>query len=348
MANIVPFRIRIRDNASPPFLRDGTGERFLYAWGALVDARMEKLLQGVNAHLPTRAQQDAQAQIGNSMGIPRGLTEGRVSYGARLQTAIDDYHDGGTARAVLSQTLGYLLAMTPLVRFVSTCYDPSSYPANLESSTWYSYPVGRPRTVEPVPTYALVGDPGTFDWDSDSLVTGSRTWWNGWLVVFAVAPNDWCHQAQDWGTGSVYTPDASGYYSTVTGGAYALAGSYTGATQAWGAGSGYVPAADGYYSAIRGGEYVASGYYTGVSQAWGVDVTTDYGQSIAIIAKQFKCAGTWIRSIVVPFDDALFDPAQPADGTHNPAGTFGQWSLIDTGAYTDSRFTNAAYGGEVV
>ncbi len=345
---IVPFRIRIRDNCSPPFLRDGTGERFLYAWGALVDARIEKLLQGVNAHLPTRAQTDAQAQIGNSMGIPRGLTEGRVSYGARLQTAIDDYHDGGTARAVLSQVLGYLLAMTPLVRFVSTCYDPSTYPPTLVSSTWDSYPTTRARTLEPVRVYALAGGNGELDWDSASQVTGSWNWWNGWLVVFAVAPNDWCHQAQDFGVGSVYTPSADGYYSTITGDAWAPSGSYTGTTQAIGDGSGYVPAAAGYYSTIRGDAYVASGYYIGVSQAIGVDVTTDYGQSIAIIAKQFKCAGTWIRSIVVPFDAALFDPAQPADGTHNPAGTFGQWSTITGDAWTDSRFTNCAYGSEVV
>jgi len=345
---LTPFRRRILDNCSPPFLRTGTGERWMYSWGALVDARIEKVLQGVNAHLPTRAQQDAQNQIGNSMGIPRGLTEGRISYGSRLQTAIDDYHDGGTARAVLSQTLGYLLAMTPAARFVSTRYDPSTYPPTRVSSTWYSYPAGRPRTEEPEPAYALSGGAGDFVWDDISRISGSSTWWSSYLIVFAVAPNDWCHQAQDWGTGSTYTPSADGYYSTVSGGAYTLAGSYTGSTQAWGAGSTYIPTADGYYSTVANGAYAAAGFYTGVSQAIGVDTTTDIGQSIAIIVKQFKCAGTWIRSIVVPFDAGLFDPAQSADGTHNPAGTFGQWSMVSGGAYTDSRFTNAAYSGEVV
>lgn len=440
---IVPFRQLIKP-MSAPWLREGTGERLMYTFGAMVDARAEKTRQGTNAGMPTRAQDDALNQLGADLVIPRGLTEQRISYGARLQRAFDSYRFGGEARGVLMQALGYLLALTPEVRMVWTQYgvDPArlpgllslvlgtaitnatnaspivitcpahgfltgnnvtvsgvagntaangawtvtvidsstfslngstgtgayttggrailtsaipatSYPATRVSSTWNTYPVGRDPNSEPVTVYTLSGGNGDWEWDDLSPITGSLGWWSSYVILYSVAPNAWCHPAQAWGAGSVYTPDPSGYYSTVSGGAYVLAGSYSGTSQAWGAGSTYLPAASGYYSTIVNGAYTIAGEYGGVSQAWGVDVTTDIGQSIAIIVKQFKSANTWIRSIIVSFDATLFDPAQPADGVHNPDGTFGQWSNVAAnattlvGLYYETRFTSAVYGGEV-
>lgn len=358
---ITPYRVRITSPGyAPPWMRDGTSERYFYAIGAVIDARMEKLVQGVTAHFPIRRNPDNRAAIlgtppadaldtiGSGYNILRGLTESDVSYGTRLQRAFDSWRFAGTSRGLLMQILGYLLAFTPQVRFIATRYDPSTYPPSPESSTWDTYPAGRDPNAEPVRVYAPWGGNGSWDWDGTSPITGSWGWWSGYLVLYAVAPNAFVTPTDDWGTGSVYTPAADGYYSTTSGGAYVLAGSYAGSSEVWGHGSVYSPSADGYYSTVSAGAYIPAGSYTGTSDAWGVTETTDIGQSLVIIARQFKGAHTWIRVVAVSFDLALFDPAQPEGGGINPDGTWGQWSIVSGGAYVESRFTNAVYGDEVI
>jgi len=357
-----PFRVRItQPGNSAPWLRDGTGERLLYSFGALVDMRLEKVRQGILDRLPVERspvdrgvilwvpQADALAEIGRDRIIPRGLTESDLSYGYRLQRAFDSWRFAGTARGVLSQVLGYLLAYTPTVRFVASSYDRSVWPPTLGVTTWASYPAGRDPNIESI-TARASSDPGQWDWDGTSPITGSWGHWSGYLILYATAPNDWCHPAQDWGTGSTYTAgSAAPYYSDVSGGAYVLSGSYAGTTQAWGAGSTYTASASGYYSTVGGGAYEQAGTYSGTSQAWGVDVTTDVGQSIQGIVKQFKSAGTWVRAILVSFDDALLTPTGSA-GSENPDGQWGQWSIVIGAAYTDVRAAigDIAIGGEVV
>jgi hypothetical protein len=73
------------------------------------------------------------------------------------------------------------------------------------------------------------------------------------------------------------------------------------------------------------------------------------GQSIQIIAKQFKGAGCWIRAILVSFDDSLLTP-DGSQGTENPDGTWGQWSIVSGGAYVNARASigNVPIGGEVI
>jgi hypothetical protein len=359
-----PFRVRITEPGNaPPWLRDGTGERLEYSFGALVDMRLEKVRQGILDRLPVERnpydrasilwvpQADALARLGSDRGITRGLTESDLSYGFRLQRAFDSWRFAGTSRGLLMQILGYLLAYTPTVRFVSASYDRSVWPPTLGTTTWASYPAGRDPNIEPV-TVRATTDPGVWNWDGSSPITGSWGFWSGYLIIYATAPNDWCHPADDWGTGSVYTagPEAP-YYSTVSGGAYVLDGSYTGTSQAWGAGSTYTPdpTNGGYYSTVVNGAYTLAGTYSGESQAWGVDVGGFIGQSLQIIAKQFKGAGCWIRSIIVSFDDSLLTPDGSA-GVENPDGTWGQWSIVSGDAYLDTRsfIGNIVFGGEVV
>jgi hypothetical protein len=333
----------------------------MYSIGALVDMRAEKVRQGTLNHFPVERsptdrdvvlwvpQADVLAEIGADRLIPRGLTESDTSYGYRLQRSFDSWRYAGTARGVLSQILGYLLAYTPTVRFVSASYDRGVWPPTLGQTTWYSYPAGRDPNIEPV-TVRATTDPGVWDWDGTSPITGSWGFWSGYVVLYATAPNNWCNPAQDWGDGSTYTPgSAAPYYSDVSGGAYVLSGSYTGTTQAWGEGSTYTASDDGYYSTVDNGAYEQAGTYGGVSQAWGVDVTTDVGQSIQAIIKQLKSAGTWIRAILVSFDDSLLAP-EGSEGTENPDGSWGQWSIVNGGAYTDTRAAigDIAFGGEVI
>lgn len=364
-----PFRVRIREPGnSAPWLRDDntTGGRLMYMFGACIDMRLEKIRQGVNDRLPVRRnpldrsviigvpQADALAEIGHDRDISRGLTESDLSYAFRLQRAFDSWRFAGTGRGLLMQILGYLLAKTPTVRFVSASYDRGgAFPFVRGATTWYSYPEGRDPNIEPVTSHCVSGGAGDWNWDGGSPITGSWGAWSGYLVLFSVGAQAWCGPAAAWGDGSAYTPSADGYYSTVSGGAYVLAGSYLGTSRAWGEGSTYTAAASGYYSTVADGAYALAGQYQGESIAWGVDVGGYIGQSIQRIAAQFKSAGTWIRTIVVSFDSALFDPAGFA-GVQNPGGLWGQWSYVQqngttlVGAYIPSRSTSAVYGGEVI
>lgn len=319
---------------------------------------MDRITQGTLAHLPivnnpetgdfiSVPPDDCLALIGQDRLIPRGITEGAPSYGARLQRSIDSWRLGASARAMLSQALGYLLAFTPQVRIVWSTFDKSVWPPFLQSSTWDTYQEGRDPNIEPVHVRQFAGGAGEFDWDSLSPITGSWGSWSCYMVFYATS-QAWIAPAQPWGEGSVYSPSADGYYSEVVGGAYQLAGSYSGTSRAWGAGSTYTPSASGYYSTVNGGAYVGAGRYSGASQAWGVNTSAGVGLSLAQIAKLFKLSNAWVRALIVSFDDALFDPSSPPGGGINPDGQMGQWSKVVGGEYVPSRFTDAVYGGEVI
>lgn len=355
---ITPFRERATaPGNAPPWLRTGSGERWLYNYGLLVDARMSRLLGGINARMPHNspgirrhtAQPDALAETGYGFQIGRGLTESDESYGTRLQEALSAWRLAGTRRGVLMQILGYVLSTTPQARMVATRYDRSTSPATRMSSSWDSYPVGRSRKSEPIHKFTnmIGGDVnGEWDWDSASLVSGSESWWGAWVILYATGANNFVDAAIAWGAGSTYA--GSGYYSTITGTAYALSGSYTGTSVVWGLGSTYTAAASGYYSTVSGGAYALAGSYTGSSTGWGTNSSGLIGPSIQRIVAQFKSANTWIRGIIVSFDDALFDPDQPVGGGVNPDGEFGQWSTVSGTSYIEARFSSAIYGGEVV
>lgn len=352
---ITPFRVRItQPGNSPPWLRTGTGERMLQTFGLMIDCRMERLTQGMLAHMPrsdiarSQAPYDALLVMASDRVITPGATESAASLAVREQRAFDDWQLAGLPWGVLSSTLGALLSSQPTGRTIATTFDPSTYPPTRVSSQWETFVSGDPWTAAPQPAYGLAGGNGDLDWDSLSPITGSWGSWSAYVVLYSVAPNDWAGTPQSWGQGSVYTPAAGGYYSTVSGGAYVASGSYAGTTRAWGEGSTYTPSADGYYSTIATGAYTMSGYYNGQSVAWGVALLGSVGTSLQVTIAQRKPANVWIRSIVVSRDATLFDPTKGADGTHNPAGTFGQWSIVSGGAYVESRFSTAVYGGEVI
>lgn len=356
---IIPFRdlVTAPGNA-PPWLRDGTGERWLYPFGLMVDARLERLVQGIMARIPRSdiahwtAPLDALNLIASDRVLFPGLTESRDSLAHRDQEAFDTWQLAGLPRSILQNVLGYLLSSMPMVRTVATKYAFFGGGPTAVSSTWTTYPegtnaVGAP-TSAPVVAFGSPITQGDWAWDLLSQITGSLGWWSAYVIIYSVVPDAWCQPAQAWGTGSVYTASTDGYYSTVTGGAYVASGSYTGTSQAWGAGTVYVSNASGYYSAIIGGAYTPSGGYNGLAQGWGVSVSEAVGLGIQQIVKQFKPQNIWVRTIIISFSSALFDPTIAADGTHNPASTFGQWSIVTAGAYVQSRFSNAVYGGEVI
>jgi len=340
----VGFRDRIRD-MSPAMLKDGVGEREMYCFGLGLDAVMAKRTSALDARRPPYAQHDANLVTAGDRRIIPGLTEPPESLASRVQHAFETWQTAGHPRSVLGQSLGYVLAKTPMVRAIATRFDPSTRPPTRVSTQWDTYPEGRDIAAEPVHAYCAAGGAGDWDWDSLSPITGSFGFWSGYLVLYSVGAQAWIGAAPVWGAGTTYS--GSGYYSTVSGGAYELAGSYSGSGEVWGTGTTYIPAASGYYSTVSGGAYELAGRYLGDGRAWGVDGNASVGRGLQTIAAQFKPANVWVRAIVVSFDATLFDPAQGVGGV-NPDGTWGQWSKVSGGAYVATRAAAAVYGEEVI
>lgn len=369
----VPSFRGIAHDLSPGFLREGTGERFVYALTIATDASMERRLQGINARIPRnsilrtwQAQADALQAQAEGLGIQRGLTESDAAFAYRLQHILEAYQRAGTIRATLSQLLGFLLGMTPTVRSVSAQWaqnpvvyawqlqqglsvpvTATAYPPARLSTKWDSYPAGRDPEVEPEHVVGVTLGTGDWQWDDVSPVDGSYGSWGAWLILYAVAPNDFAHPAQAWGAGSAYAPDPSGDYSKIVGGAYVLAGTYSGTSQVFGALSFYDNLGFSDYSQISNGAYVLAGKYAGNDQAWGVLESQGLGQGIVQITDQWKSARGWIREFIICFNAAEFDPTQGGGGV-NPDGTWGDWSFLSNGtSYVEARFTDCVYGGEI-
>ncbi len=200
----------IRDlikSISPSWAQDGEFERYLYGCGLAIDAVIEKLTQGMHAHMPLKADPSALPRIGEDRLMPKGLSEADASYATRLQHAFDDWRIAGNPWSLLRQTLGALLSATPAARLVSSQYI--AYYGVLSSSIWNSYAAGDDTSKPPARQNLDVN----FDWDSDSPSNGSWGWWRTWLILYAVAPNDWCGPAPfAFGTSGVkfgLRPDAS-------------------------------------------------------------------------------------------------------------------------------------------
>ncbi len=164
----------------------------------MCDANLEKVLQGGKGHFVLDCDESFLATIGADRTILRGLTESTASYRRRLQRALDDLQHAGNAWAVLSQVLGYLLALTPAARTVSSTYDADG---TLATSQWSYYDAG--DSIEAAPKH-LAQDPGEWDWDSLSPTTGSWGWWRWYLVLDSVAPNDWIGPEGLWGSAGLY------------------------------------------------------------------------------------------------------------------------------------------------
>jgi len=209
MSDATGLRDRIRLLA-PSWMQGGIADRVNYGYGLAADALLQKLYLGMLAHFPTRANPDALTIIGQDRLIGQGLTETPAAYAIRLQRAFDTWQFAGAPRSSLGAILDFLLLLTPEVQMVSSRYDPSTYPPTRLSSQWDTYFAGQPSAPEPTHLYVDTAG-GNWDWDSLSQVTGSWGWWGMWIVLFAVAPNNFT-DAQTWAWG-----DATLTWGTIPG-----------------------------------------------------------------------------------------------------------------------------------
>ena len=96
--------------------------------------------------------------------------------------------------------------------------------------------------------------------------------------------------------------------------------------------------------ATVGGNYAAAGQTWGnTAHSWGFGDPSTHFTGLTALTSQWKARHCWYPWVIVSFSNSLFDQAQPADGVHNPDGTFGRWSKIVAGQYVPSRFSNARY-----
>jgi hypothetical protein len=176
----------IRDyvyDISPPWLQSIIANKLLYVPGLGVDLLCEKRDQGNLLAMPGYGDPSGLPFIGKDRNIGRGLNESVTSYAARLQQAWDDWGFAGSPRAVLRQTLTYILPSQPQALTVN------------DSGNWDNYPPNADTTLPP--SHSLVS-PTNWNWD------GVEKWWRCFLIFFSVSPNAFCIGEGTWGDGDVW------------------------------------------------------------------------------------------------------------------------------------------------
>lgn len=179
------LRQTMRELAHRP-LQGEIAQRFLWLLGLPADGCVEKGNQGVHNRFVLQAHVTTLPHLARDRGnILKGLTETDESWRQRIYRAPNSWRVAGSAWAVLEQILGYVLSSTPAARTVSTRYEADGTP---ESTQWDYYDAGDDTTKAPK---HLAASTPEWDWDSLSPTRGSWGWWRWYLVIEAVAPNEW-------------------------------------------------------------------------------------------------------------------------------------------------------------
>lgn len=176
----------IRDyvyDISPPWLQNIIANKLLYVPGLGIDLLLEKRDQGGLIGMPGYGDPSGLPYIGGDRSIGRGLNESDASYAARLQQAWDDWGFAGSPRAVLRQTLTYVLP-----------FQPEALTVN-DSGNWDKY-LALADTAQP-PSHSLVS-PTNWNWD------GHTKWWRCFLIMFAVSPQNFTNDEGTWGDGALW------------------------------------------------------------------------------------------------------------------------------------------------
>lgn len=360
----------------PPWLREGVGERLLYGFGLACDGLLDKLTQGIQARMPTRARADAQNLIGQDRLIPRGLTESDESYGERLQKAFETWQLAGTARAVLGQARGLLLSFAPRMLLVSSQYalDPARLEAQIYKTRGLKVTAATNATPIAVTTSIAHG------WSTGNVVrvvgSGGNTAANGQWTITVTSTTSFTLQTSV-GNGPYsggarvslvadlpsvsYPPERLSstwdlyandrpttvepvhVFVTDSGGNFDW-DSVSQVDDSYRAGDGVlvIYATDDVWCTPP--IWMIGDFYSidTLPGSIGLSVDAEVIDAIRSAVGRFKNALSSIRWIVVSFDNALFDPYLPA-ALDNPDGTFGTWSRVDSGTYVATRFPNAEY-----
>lgn len=188
---------------SPPWLADGTAERYMYNLGLSCDANLEKLNQAVRAWMPGKGTPTANPYIGLDRVMPQGPFELNDDYARRLQKSLATWQRAGSRRAVMSQALTYLgdyaiapdtTPMVPRAVTVSVSGD-GTY------AVWDTY--YNRSDLTKAPAHARV-TPTNWEFDDPDY----RRWWRAWLTIF-LPPTSAVQPPPKWGQAGLKWGDAS-------------------------------------------------------------------------------------------------------------------------------------------
>lgn len=173
---------------APPWLRGPVAARFLYGFGAVMDATAEWMRQGVLARFPGAGAPDALPYIGRDRQIVRGFAESADSYAERLRRWLDDWRVAGSPISVLAQLRGYLLGVRPVLRTV----DNTGNWHSLDASDVHTWSRGA-------------------NWNWDGL---TARWWRWWAIVYSSAgpwetEGTWSDGSTSWGDGGTWGTTAT-------------------------------------------------------------------------------------------------------------------------------------------
>jgi hypothetical protein len=174
----------------PPWLADrgpavkNAGFKVLWAIAAVLDALLEGLIQGAQAHLPGLGTPTALNAEGRARGIRRGLGQSDASYAAELVPWLDTLKFVGHPFAVLRSIRAYL--------------GPVKCRTVDDGGNWY--------TIEADGTESHLHLPGSWNW-------GGSGWARGWLIIYPASWEVWP---------AFYENDATLYGGNLQGGNYTV------------------------------------------------------------------------------------------------------------------------------
>ena len=153
-------------------LKANTAFRVLYVIAQMTDAMVETMIEGVRASQPGRGTSTADALIGQSRGILRGLSETDAQYEARLRAWLMLWQNAGSDQSLIRLIQGFLgpdASGIPVVRIVDRRGDFTSIDAAGNIT----------QTRDPAWNWDQYGEPARVNWWSDL-----------WVIVY-VDPTRW-------------------------------------------------------------------------------------------------------------------------------------------------------------
>ena len=353
----------LRSGIRPGPLNGGMGDaKYIYQFGLLGDALLEKLDQAVRARMPGQGTVTALPILGDDRVLIQGPGEPDASFILRLKSFLQDWSYAGSHWALLEQTRFYMTPFLPLVRMVSNTgvwdwFESQAPNANADGS-W-------------IPPIHWPHPGGNFNWDGDTTA-----WWRVWQIIFPglsivgnvtgatnASPIAVTVTAHGLATGDqvalsrVHGNIAANGYWTVTvtdANTFSLNGS-TG-SGAWATSSPQgvcylIPSTALQTTGTTSPQvigpapfvYGSAGAKWGVTEnisptspggvSWGLNVPSSWFLPLRILASEWKAANEWLRYFVVSFD---------------PSGSFSPWSgSTPNGSweYWGDRNVNARYAG---
>ncbi len=184
---------------SPPWLAEGTNEKYMYNLGLACDALLEKMNQAMRAHMPGLCHFSALPYLGRDRVLAQGPFESNDNFTTRLTQAFDTWQRAGSRRAVMSQVLNYISGYI----VEDTDQVPHSVTVSCSSAgTWATWDTYFSTSDLSQPPSHISITPANWDWD------GFYLWWRAWLILFIDATSD-LEPEDTWGNGDWGDEDGS-------------------------------------------------------------------------------------------------------------------------------------------